>query len=720
MLREKCWRRLLELLDASEVERLERAVSCPDEPSYGDGVWGVAPFEVPVVGENPARAQFDFSPLTIRRNCLRVLRAMQLPRAILLEGSPGVGKTSLVSAIAKAAGRTLVRINLSEQTDMMDLLGADLPVEGSSGEFAWADGPLLHALKNGHWVLLDELNLANQTVLEGLNALLDHRAEVYVPELDRTFRCPPTFRLFGAQNPVQEGGGRKGLPKSFLNRFARVHVELLARDDLLRIGRSMHPALAPATLERMVNYLERIQGSLGNAAGGPWEFNLRDLLRWCELVVCHFGGAESSPDASQSASLDGSSGVEDRGERRLEEADADQDVAARRLADVLFVRRLRSPRDRATAQEALREVWGVADDREGAAPPDVLLDAEVLRVGWAHVSRGLVGTLRGGDDSLALLQSQKRHLEALAHAAQLGWMGILVGPRGVGKSSVVRVLAQLAERPLVELALTPGTDTSDLLGGFEQSEQSRAVAELGRRAAAALASTVAAVVLLGDADVSTRLEALGQAAARLEGAKRDGESRSVTQEHAHLVKQAEEIAVAAAEVARDGAAPSDADAIAASAADLATALQRPAAERDSGCFEWVDGPLTRAVESGHWVLLHNANLCNPTVLDRLNALLEPGGTLQLSECGSKDGLRTVVPHPDFRIFLVLDPAQGEVSRAMRNRGVEVYLEPADPTDENARTDLGSLAAHAGIVGRTREIVVRTHTSLVQWSVHAHR
>jgi midasin len=36
----------------------------------------------------------------------------------------------------------------------------------------------LSALKTGAWVLLDELNLASQSVLEGLNALLDHRAEV--------------------------------------------------------------------------------------------------------------------------------------------------------------------------------------------------------------------------------------------------------------------------------------------------------------------------------------------------------------------------------------------------------------------------------------------------------------------------------------------------------------------------------------------------------------
>ena len=41
-----------------------------------------------------------------------------------------------------------------------------------------ADGPLRAAVRSGAWVLLDELNLAGQTVLEGLNAVLDHRSEV--------------------------------------------------------------------------------------------------------------------------------------------------------------------------------------------------------------------------------------------------------------------------------------------------------------------------------------------------------------------------------------------------------------------------------------------------------------------------------------------------------------------------------------------------------------
>lgn len=70
----------------------------------------------------------------------------------------------------------------------------------------------------------------------------------------------------------------------------------------------------------------------------------------------------------------------------------------------------------------------------------------------------------------------------------------------------------------------------------------------------------------------------------------------------------------------------------------------------------MDGALTKAMEEGQWVLLDNANLCSAAVLDRLNAPLEPGGSLLLNEAGTSGGRpRIVVPHPDFRLFLALDP-----------------------------------------------------------------
>lgn len=151
-----------------------------------DDMFGISPFYIPKGAEPQPDICFTFLAPTVRENSLKILRALQLRKPLLLEGSPGVGKTSLVSALAKVSGHTCLRINLSDQTDVSDLFGADLPVEGGKGgQFAWRDGPFLRALRAGHWILLDELNLASQSVLEGLNACFDHRGEIYIPELGK-------------------------------------------------------------------------------------------------------------------------------------------------------------------------------------------------------------------------------------------------------------------------------------------------------------------------------------------------------------------------------------------------------------------------------------------------------------------------------------------------------------------------------------------------------
>ena len=68
-----------------------------------------------------------------------------------------------------------------------------------------------------------------------------------------------------------------------------------------------------------------------------------------------------------------------------------------------------------------------------------------------------------------------------------------------------------------------------------------------------------------------------------------------------------------------------------------------------GSYRWSDSLLVRALRNGDWLLIDGANFCAPSVLDRLNGLLEPGGILTVTERGVVDGnVPEVKPHEDFR------------------------------------------------------------------------
>jgi midasin len=250
---------------------------------------------------------YCFDAPTALINSMRVARGLASDKPIMLEGSPGAGKSSLIKAMAELTGNELIRINLSDQTvntfglfpqltfflqEVSDLFGADVPITLSNGKisFEWQDGPVLKAIKHGAWLLLDEMNLASQSILEALNSCFDFRNELYIAELNRRFEIPTnSCRFFACQNPEKEGGGRKALPKSFLNRFTKIYVSAMNEDDLRVIVRYCLPEDEDGKLtdfyirlHHKSNELISVRG--GNIyAGAPLEYNLRDLLR---LIEC--------------------------------------------------------------------------------------------------------------------------------------------------------------------------------------------------------------------------------------------------------------------------------------------------------------------------------------------------------------------------------------------------------------------------------------------------
>jgi midasin len=623
------------LLKLQELVPISLEGSSSYTPSHDvDRFVQLGPFAIPKGPQEPAPHSYDIQAPTTRDNAMRLVRASQLSKPILLEGSPGVGKTSLVTTLANICGYHLCRINLSDQTDIADLFGADLPVDGGRpGEFAWKEADFLKAMQKGDWVLLDEMNLAPQSVLEGLNAVLDHRGTVYVPELGRSFSRHPSFRIFAAQNPIQQGGGRKGLPKSFVNRFTKVFVDPLTPADLLQISKHMFPNYPEDWLQRMITYNSRlgeeasVKHSFGRN-GSPWEFNLRDISRWG--VLLHGTDTLLHP--------------------------------VEHLRTV-YLSRFRTVSDRESARTLFDSVFDLSSNFLSNAPHPSISSSNT-RVGHFIESRksSFTSFCRPGVVLLAHLP----WIEAMGVALQQGWLVIISGSPSSGKTSLVRVMAELTGNPLREVSIHYATDTTDILGSYEQVDGNFRALDLVRRA------------LL-----------LSESISRTSGGSKSHTLRNFGLLRAALIKPPPiELLSDLLRTTLDtleGLVDMDDHGVR-EKVDLQEGIRAAlAASNIAGQFEWVDGPLVRALKEGHWLLLDNANLCSPSVLDRLNSLCEPSGVLILNERGLLDGKTPViVPHPNFRLMMCVDPQLGELSRAMRNRGLEISLSPPSNQEDMCR------------------------------------
>lgn len=184
-----------------------------------------------------------------------IIIAMLQGGHVLLEDIPGVGKTTLVRAIAASLGSSFGRIQFTSDVMPSDVTGVAV-YHPHSGDFEFRPGPVLSNI-----VLADEINRAAPRTQ---SALLEAMEERRVTVDGVTYNLPKPFLLLATQNPLQFEGTYR-LPEAQMDRFLmrislgypkpEQEVDMLGRHQTGSLVEEMKPVLLAeemAGMQRMV------------------------------------------------------------------------------------------------------------------------------------------------------------------------------------------------------------------------------------------------------------------------------------------------------------------------------------------------------------------------------------------------------------------------------------------------------------------------------------
>jgi len=204
---------------------------------------------------------------------------------ILIEGVPGLAKTTTVNALAKSLGLNFKRAQFTPDLLPSDILGAEI-YDPQNNMFKIKKGPIFTNL-----LLADEINRAPAKVQ---SALLEVMQEKQVTLGDTTFKLDPPFFVMATQNPVEQEGVYQ-LPEAQLDRFMlKLVVDYNTKEEELEIARRISSGVfenieSVITHEDLINLKKAIQDvhmdaeveeyiiEIVNATRNPNEYGLEEL-----------------------------------------------------------------------------------------------------------------------------------------------------------------------------------------------------------------------------------------------------------------------------------------------------------------------------------------------------------------------------------------------------------------------------------------------------------
>ncbi len=174
----------------------------------------------------------------------RLLIALLADGHLLVEGAPGLAKTSAIRALAARLEADFARVQFTPDLLPADLTGTEV-WRPQDGRFEFLPGPIFHPV-----LLADEINRAPAKVQ---SALLEAMGERQVTVGRHTYPLPALFLVMATQNPIEQEGTFP-LPEAQLDRFlmyVRIgYPEAATETEILRLARerardAMQPRAAP-------------------------------------------------------------------------------------------------------------------------------------------------------------------------------------------------------------------------------------------------------------------------------------------------------------------------------------------------------------------------------------------------------------------------------------------------------------------------------------------
>lgn len=212
-----------------------------------------------------------------------LLVSVVLQKNVLLKGPSGSGKTKLAESVSAFFAQPMHSINCSVDLDAEALLGFKTLVQ-ESGQTAidFVEGPVIQAMRNGHILYIDEINMAKPETLPILHSVLDHRRMLTNPFTGEVLRAHEDFTVIAA---INEGYiGTSPLNEALKNRFISFSIPYLTGEPLQKLFESHFPKAPKSLITIMLNLAEDTLIQVRNGLLSEEAASIRSLLDATELA----------------------------------------------------------------------------------------------------------------------------------------------------------------------------------------------------------------------------------------------------------------------------------------------------------------------------------------------------------------------------------------------------------------------------------------------------